>query len=207
MKVGSAVTTIGAIPFKLNGRIQHYVCLMAQCLFRVNICNANLLSNLCNMQFAALHSKEVKTRVCFTNIVVITISNDLPQLSLLRRHSLTVRNNTTHNKTDYLSQCQDLKPFRILKSHYLFKNQAILTNGWNLPIGEIVSVEGLKSTGLPCLVMIKMYLKIIMITIIHFLVWIILQYTLLIMCLINPFLYVFIALIFGSSLLVKSYSH
>ena len=83
------------------------------------------------------------------------MSEPFPPTALQRRHAQTVRDSSSSYKIDYVIVIKTfLNPEghqnRISSSTVM----AILLKGLILPIGGASLVEGLRSTGLPCLVFI-----------------------------------------------------
>ena len=81
------------------------------------------------------------------------MSQPFPPTALRRRHAQRVRGSSSSYKIDYVIV---MKTFLHPKGHQNrisgSKVTAILLNGQILPIGGASAVEGLRSTGLPCLV-------------------------------------------------------
>ena len=75
------------------------------------------------------------------------------KISLLRRHALMVEDGAFSHKIDYVTIFKEIlnpegHPHRTTGSRV----NAILLNGWILPIGRASAVEGLQTTGIPRLV-------------------------------------------------------
>ena len=75
------------------------------------------------------------------------------KISLWRRHTLMVEDGAFSHKIDYVTNFLEIlnregHPICIVGSRVT----TIFLNGWILPIGGASAVEGLRSTGLPCLV-------------------------------------------------------
>ena len=82
------------------------------------------------------------------------MSEPFPPTALRRRHAQTVRNSSSSYKIDSVVV---IKTFLNPEGHQNritgSKVTAILLKGWSLPIGGASAVEGLRSTGLPRLVL------------------------------------------------------
>ena len=82
------------------------------------------------------------------------MSQPFPPIALRRRHAQTIRDSSSSYKIDYVVV---IKTFLNPEGHQNrisgLKVTAILLKGWILSIGEASSVEGLRSTGLPRLVL------------------------------------------------------
>ena len=92
-----------------------------------------------------------KARGCST-FIIHSPSEPFPPIALWRRPAQTVRDSSSSYKIDYVIV---IKTFLNPEGH---KNRIsgsnVLLKGWILPIAGSSSVEGLRSTGLPCLVLI-----------------------------------------------------
>ena len=82
------------------------------------------------------------------------MSQPFPPTALRRRHAQTVIDSSSSYKIDYVIV---IKTFLNPDGHQNrisgLKVTAILLKGWILPTGEASAVEGLRSTGLPRLVL------------------------------------------------------
>ena len=70
------------------------------------------------------------------------------KISLRHRHALTVEDGAFCQKIDYVTNFWEL-----LNLNNGSRVTMILLNGWILPIGGAPAMEGLRSTGLPRLVL------------------------------------------------------
>ena len=96
----------------------------------------------------------VKARGCSTNSLMIkSVRKPFPPTALWRRHAQTVRDSSSSYKINYVIVIKNcLNPEGHQNPISGSKVTAILLKGWVWPIGGASAVEGVQSTGLPCLV-------------------------------------------------------